>query len=342
MRNPDPPSKCHRNKCIPCLHGAQHEDCYRPGVAYRIICNRSPCSDGLGTSLKDLQTEKLRSQLEKLNPGDPKPAIYEGESFKGAFNRTQSHWSKYNTPSGQGTSFMWHHTVSHHSSIIGESRGIQDYKFIILEFFKTNLSRLCDEGRRQGIMEAYQSKGIINCLNSKLDFVQPLRTQLTVINKATNSAPGQQDRNNKDKNALRNNVDEMSKVKKNKKQPRRIAKGKRRLVESGTSGTSFKPMNKSTPKKNHEQKDEQNIEISPKKWVIKNICNDTIDTVNQEPVLLDLNINDTIDTVNQEPVLLNLTLNDTFDTVNQEPILLNLNIKFTQISETLTTTDLEA
>ena len=201
---------------------------------------------------------------------------------------------------------MWHHTVSHHSSIIGDSRGIQDYKFIILEFFKTNLSRLCDEGRRQGIMEAYQSRGIINCLNSKLDFVQPLRTQLTVINKATNSAPGQLDRYQQAKEALRNDVNEVPRVKTNLKKPRKIARGKRRLKNSGTSGTLFVPLNFSTPTKNQEQKEEQNVYISPIKWVIKNIQNDTIDTVNHEPSLL------------------------------------NLNLKFTQISDTLKTTELKA
>ena len=146
--------------------------------------------DALGTSLKDLQTENLRKQLDNLAIGDNKPAIYEGQSYRSLFSRMAGHQTKYNTPSGQPSSFMWHHTVSHHNSIIGPNRGSQDYKCIIVGYFSSNCSRLVHEGWRQGIMESYQSKGAIISLNSKLDFVQPLRTQLTVISKSKNVMPG--------------------------------------------------------------------------------------------------------------------------------------------------------
>ena len=42
-------------------------------------------------------------------------------------------------------------------------------------------------------MENYQTNGKVICMNSKLDFIQPLRTQLTVMNKAINYAPGAPD-----------------------------------------------------------------------------------------------------------------------------------------------------
>ena len=85
------------------------------------------------------------------------------------------------------------HTRDFHGGVVGDNRGEWDYIFVKLSNFRTNLDRLVQEGHRQTIMEKFQSEGRLIVLNSKIDFVQPLRTQLTVINKNCNIAPGQID-----------------------------------------------------------------------------------------------------------------------------------------------------
>ena len=172
--NPSPPPRCHRDDCKPCLHGIKDIKCFTNNIGYRILCNRSPCSDKLVMTQQQLQTDKLRLQLDKLNIDSSKPAIYEGETWRSSYSRSKSHWSCYTTESGQSRSFMWHHTVESHQSIIGPNRGAQDYMMVITGTFKSSISRLVDEGRRQSVMEEYQARKVITVLNSKTDFIQPI------------------------------------------------------------------------------------------------------------------------------------------------------------------------
>ena len=89
---------------------------------------------------------------------------------------------------------MWHHTTTHHQSVIGPNNGIMDYKFVLTGTFHNNLDRLVDEWHRQTVFKEYHMKNVLEVLNSKIDFVQPLRTQLTTITKSANVAPGRLDK----------------------------------------------------------------------------------------------------------------------------------------------------
>ena len=118
---------------------------------------------------------------------DPdKPAVYEGESFRSGYSRAKKQWQNYTTKSGQNNSFMYHHTNTNHNGIIGPNKGSLDYKFQVTDTFKSNLSRQSNEGVRQTIMEKFQTDNKVTVLNSKIDFCQPFRTNLTVINKLNN------------------------------------------------------------------------------------------------------------------------------------------------------------
>ena len=91
--NPNPPSRCHRHECKPCLHGMENEECYKTNIGYRIICMRSPCVDSFKTSSKELQTEQFRKQLMNLESGTSPmaiPAVYEGESCRSNYSRSCS------------------------------------------------------------------------------------------------------------------------------------------------------------------------------------------------------------------------------------------------------------
>ena len=83
--NPDPPSRCHCQDCKPCLHGTVDMKCYKPNAGYRIVCNRSPCSDSLIMTVKELQTERLRNRIQNLPPGVPKPSVYEGTTHRSLY-----------------------------------------------------------------------------------------------------------------------------------------------------------------------------------------------------------------------------------------------------------------
>ena len=102
--------------------------------------------------------------------------------------------------------------------------------------YLSNLERLVDEGRRQSVMEDYQAKNKVIVLNSKLDFIQPMRTQLTTITKSTNSAPGRKDNINYNPPLLQ--AGQMTDT----RPKRRIVKGRRRLPP-------FQPLQSSTPEK---------------------------------------------------------------------------------------------
>ena len=111
---------------------------------------------------------------------------------------------------------------------------------VITGTFQSSLSRLVDEGRRQSVMEDYQAKKILTVLNSKIDFIQPMRTQLTTITKAVNYAPGKTD----------NNVPRypLHPPKPSIKVQRKELKGRRRSKNQGNQ-LDFTPKLTSTPEK---------------------------------------------------------------------------------------------
>ena len=203
--NPSPPDRCTRHDCIPCAHGMANNKCYQPNIGYRILCDRAPCNNNIIMTDRELQTNNLRRQLDKLRPGDQPPALYEGESFRSSYTRMKSHWSNYNNKSGQQKSFMWHHTINCHNSVIGKEKCKHDYKFVRTDTFRDVLSRLTDEGRRQTVMEEYQVNNRVIVLNSKIDFIQPMRTQLAITTKAHNFIPGQTNNNKYSHQRLYNN-----------------------------------------------------------------------------------------------------------------------------------------
>ena len=146
---------------------------------------------------------------------------------------------------------MWSHTRDAHNSIIGPDKGAEDYKMIPTGFFKSNLARLVDEGKRQTLMEEYPNKQVIKVLNSKIDFIQPLRTKLTILNKNINYAPGKLDRQTTQPNKYNN---------------RKPLRGKRRLTEPTSI---FNPRLTSTPEKFNLDETNEYIRYSPVKKKIK-------------------------------------------------------------------------
>ena len=136
---------------------------------------------------------------------------------------------------------MWHHTVDKHSGTIGPNRGIMDYKFVVTGTFKSNFERLVDEGRRQTIFEDYQSRRVLTVLNSKIDFIQPMRAKLTSITNNINYRPGQISTTN-------------TKYPPQQPQPqqqqidnRKPLKGKRRILSSNKMSTPTKQARQQRP-----------------------------------------------------------------------------------------------
>ena len=73
---------------------------------------------------------------------------------------------------------MWHHSQAKHQGIIGADQGLLDYKFEILYTFRKNMSRQAEEGIRQTDLEGPEQLGVLTCMNSKIDFVKPLKTSM--------------------------------------------------------------------------------------------------------------------------------------------------------------------
>ena len=100
-------------------------------------------------------------------------------------------------------------------------------------------------------MEEYQNKQVIKVLNSKIDFIQPLRTKLTILNKNINYAPGKLDRQTTQPNKYNN---------------RKPLRGKRRQTEPTSI---FNPRLTSTPEKFNLDETNEYIRYSPVKKKIK-------------------------------------------------------------------------
>ena len=189
--NPNPSLTCHRSDCKVCISGPSKGLCYKSNVGYRIICNRAPCNSRL--NMLQVDNINLIKQLNNLPSNltvEERPAIYEGETFRSGYSRSKKQWQNYNTKSGQNKSFMYHHTNTNHGGVIGPEKGSTDYKFKITDCFRENLTRQAQEGERQTLMEKYQADNKVTVLNSKIDFCQPFRTSLAIINKSSNVKPG--------------------------------------------------------------------------------------------------------------------------------------------------------
>ena len=90
---------------------------------------------------------------------------------------------------GQARSFLNFNTKHKHVGSIGNNRGETDYMFFRTGIFTSNLQRLIDEGAKQTKKESMQRRAKVIVFNSKIYFVQPMHTQLTVITTAVNNLP---------------------------------------------------------------------------------------------------------------------------------------------------------
>ena len=159
---------------------------------------------------------------------------------------------------------MWAHTRDVHIAVVGPDQGAEDYKMAMTGQYRNIMERQVNEGTRQIMMEAYQAKNTLQVFNSKIDFVQPLRTQLTTTTKSVNRTPGNLDKYQNTPLPTSQNRDKS----KNDRQTeqRRIAKGRRRLNRTQTNHNTFKPTEHSTPQKGINE-NKTNPNISPIKHV---------------------------------------------------------------------------
>ena len=136
--------------------------------------------------MKKLKTDKLVRQLNNWKAGN-KPAIYEGQTYRSIFSRSKKHNDNYKAKDSK-SSWMQQHAIQCHE---GQTENeMTDYKLVPLHHYTDNLGRQTDEGVRQKIMEKFQTEGKIICLNSKLDFIKPFKTHLTVQTGNMNDRPG--------------------------------------------------------------------------------------------------------------------------------------------------------
>ena len=168
-----------------CLDGSSNMKCHAQNISYRMVCARKPCSDNL--NMLKLSTAQLLKQIEQ---NGAKLSLYEGHTFRGLYTSGKQHCSLY-TGVNKDKSWRWHHTRDDHGGEVGEVRGLSDYRFVPLRTHRDNLSRQTSEGYRQTLREHLQSQGKVKCLNSKLDFVQPLMSNINVSKGNRNFRPGQ-------------------------------------------------------------------------------------------------------------------------------------------------------
>ena len=185
--NHNPPAKCDRDRCVMCSIKPSNMRCHKSNIGYRFLCHREPCVSNL--DLTKLSTDKLLDQL-SANPGqDNPPAVYEGESFRVPYRRGLQHLTKY-TGRNKDSSWMWNHTKEVHGGVIGDNKGLFDYRFVLLDNYRDNLSRQSSEGFRQLQFEKKQTQNRAACLNSKIDYIRPFKTHLSVNRGNINSGPG--------------------------------------------------------------------------------------------------------------------------------------------------------
>ena len=120
---------------------------------------------------------------------------YIGETSRTAFTRAKEHWGNYRAaaaakiqPLPAGTSgwvdngrrkkvdvksWMWEHTRDSHGGVLGDDRGMTDYKFRVVRKFHKCLQRQIDEDQR--IQKNEREGGVT--LNSKNEYYTPKGVQ---------------------------------------------------------------------------------------------------------------------------------------------------------------------
>ena len=88
---------------------------------------------------------------------------------------------------------MWLHTQQLHGGVIGMNKGQSDYKYELISCYRDNLSRQSSEGQAQLELENLQKLSKVKCLNSKVDYIKPFKTNHIVLQGNTNKVPGQLD-----------------------------------------------------------------------------------------------------------------------------------------------------
>ena len=167
--NQFPREKCHRKDCLLCVQKGENENntrCEASNIGYEGECNRC--------------TERH---------------AYIGETSRTAFTRAKEHWGDYRAAAAAKTpplppdnpgwlvnrrktkvdvkSWMWEHTRDIHGGVLGDDRGVTDYKFKVVRKFSKCLQRQIDEDLR---MQKNEREGGVN-LNSKNEYYTPKGVQ---------------------------------------------------------------------------------------------------------------------------------------------------------------------
>ena len=142
--NQFPRDECQRKDCLLCVQKGGNEGntrCESSNVGYEGECNR--CAER---------------------------HAYIGETSRTAFTRAKEHWGDYRAAaaaklpplptdnSGRGAdgrkkkvdvkSWMWEHTRDNHGGVLGDERGLTDYRFKVVRKFQKCLERQIDEDMR--------------------------------------------------------------------------------------------------------------------------------------------------------------------------------------------------
>ena len=102
--------------------------------------------------------------------------------------------SQYNSQGkAKEQSWMWLHTQQLHGGVIGMNKGQSDYKYELISCYRDNLSRQSSEGQAQLELENLQKLSKVKCLNSKVDYIKPFKTNHIILQGNSNKVPGQLD-----------------------------------------------------------------------------------------------------------------------------------------------------
>ena len=167
--NQFPREMCQRIDCILCVQKGGSElntRCESSNVGYEGECNR--CADR---------------------------HAYIGETSRTAFTRAKEHWGDYRAAAAAKIqplpadnygwvangrkkkvdvkSWMWEHTRDKHGGVLGDDRGLTDYKFRVVKKFRKCLERQIDEDQR---MQKNERDGGVT-LNSKNEYYTPKGVQ---------------------------------------------------------------------------------------------------------------------------------------------------------------------
>ena len=88
---------------------------------------------------------------------------------------------------------MWLHTQQQHGGVIGDNKGLSDYRFELISSYRDNLSRQSSEGHTQHQLEQLQQLNRVKCLFSKIDYIKPFKTNHVITQGSSNRVPGQPD-----------------------------------------------------------------------------------------------------------------------------------------------------